>query len=192
MKEDVLAAVKAGRPAGDHHALIKTWTRFGNGGRSQIKIDIVGDEEIKFAVAIVVDESTAGIPPLAVAAHAHFVSHIGEGAIAIVVIKNILAEIADEEIFEAVVIVVADANTLSPAGAGYARLGSNVGEGAVSIVLEKMRHWLLAFGKTFQARSVHQKNVEPAIVVIIVESDTAAGGLKKIFVLMLTAVDGLS
>src|SRR5437667_10272577 len=155
MKEDVLAAVQTRRPAGDHYALIKTRSRLRNRSRRQVEIDVVRDEQIEFAVAIVVDKRTAGVPAFAVPAHARFVSYIRERAITIVVIKNVLAEIADEEIFEAVVVVVTNANALSPAGVGYAGLHGNVCECSVTIILEKMRRRLLALGETFQARSVH-------------------------------------
>src|SRR5437016_11061704 len=124
---------------------------------SEIDIDIVGDEQIELAVAIVVDKCTAGVPALAVTAHARFLGHIGERAIAIVVIKNILAEIADEEIFEAVVVVVTNANALSPAGVGYAGLHGNVCECSVTIILEKMRRRLLALGETFMRVPVTRK-----------------------------------
>ncbi len=45
----------------------------------------------------------------------------------------------------------------------------------------------LASGKTLEARAVDQENVQPAIVVVVVESDAAAGGFEKVFVLMLAA-----
>src|SRR5256885_2338793 len=155
MKEDVLAAVQTRRPTGDHYTFIKTRSRLRNRSSGQVEIDVVGDEEIEFAVAIVVDKCTAGVPALAVTAHARFISYIRERAITIVVIKNVLAEIADEEIFEAVVVVVTNANALSPAGVGYAGLHGNVCECSVTIILEKMRRRLLALGETLQARSVH-------------------------------------
>src|SRR5437667_6011710 len=189
MKEDVLAAVQTRRPAGDHYAFIKTQSRLRNWSRSQIKIDVVGDEQIEFAVAIVVDKRAASVPTLAVPAHPGFVGHIGERAIAVIVVKHVLAKIGDEEIFEAVIVVIANADPLSPAGVGYASLQSNVGECAVSIIFEEMGRWFLALGETFQARSVHQENVEPAVVVVIIKSNAAASGLKQIFVLVLAAVD---
>src|SRR5438034_5047819 len=122
MKEDVLAAVQTRRPAGDHYAFIKTRSRLRNWSRSQIKIDVVGDEEIEFAVTIVVDKRAASVPTLAVPAHAGFVGHIGERAIAVIVVKHVLAKVACEEILKAVVVVVTNANALSPAGVGYASL----------------------------------------------------------------------
>src|SRR5256884_1821661 len=184
MKEDVLAAVQTRRPTGDHYTLIKTRSRLRNRSRSQVEIDVVRDKQIELAVAVVIYESAAGVPALAVAANAGFVGHIRKRAIAVVVIKNIFAEIADEEILEAVVVVVTNADALSPAGVGYASLQSNVGECAVSIIFEEMGRWLLALGETFQARSVHQENVEPAVVVVIIKSNAAASGLKQIFVLV--------
>ncbi len=41
---------------------------------------------------------------------------VGEGAVAVVAVEDILAVVADEEIVEAVVVVVADAAALAPAG----------------------------------------------------------------------------
>ena len=69
-------------------------------------------------------------------------------------------------------------------------LGRHVGKRSVAIVLEKMIGRFLSSGKPFQARAVHQKNVEPAVVVVIIESHAAPGRLEKVFVLVLAAVDG--
>ena len=70
-------------------------------------------------------------------------------------------------------------------------LQGDVGEGAVAIVLEQVRVRLLAFGEAFQPPAVHQEDVEPAVVVVVVEGDAAAGGLEQILVLVLAAEDGL-
>src|SRR6202030_3725546 len=53
MVEDILASLQTGRPAGDHHALVEAWTRLRNWSRGQIHVDVIGDEEIEFAVAVV-------------------------------------------------------------------------------------------------------------------------------------------
>jgi hypothetical protein len=68
-----------------------------------------------------------------------------------------------------------------------ASLGGDVGEGAVAIIFVQAIGGLLARGKAFEARAVHPKNIEPAIVVVIVESDATTGGLRQIFVFMLAA-----
>src|SRR5436309_2949763 len=71
-----------------------------------------------------------------------------------------------------------------------AGFGGDVGEGAVAIVLEKMIGGFLAGGKTFQAVAVDKKNIQPAVVVVIVEGDAAAGGFEKIFIFVLAAENG--
>ena len=190
MVENVLSALQAGRAAGHHHAFVETGAGFRDGRGGQIEIDVVGDEQIEFAVAVVVHESAAGVPALAVSGDAGLFADVGEGAVAVVVVENVLAEVGDEQVFEAVVVVVADADALSPAGVGHAGLCGDVGESAVAIVLEEMRGGLLAGGEAFEAPAVDQKNIQPAVVVVVVESDAAAGGLEQIFVLVLAAEDG--
>ena len=54
-----------------------------------------------------------------------------------------------------------------------------------------MRGRGLACGKTFESRAVHEKNIEPSVVVVVVEGDAAAGGFEKIFVFVFAAEDGL-
>ncbi len=188
--ENIFAALEAGRTAGHHHALVEARARFRHGRGRQIQIDVVGDEQIELAVAVVVHKCAAGVPALAIAGDAGLLAHIGERAVAVVVVENILAEVGDEQIFEAVVVVVADADALSPAGVRHAGLRGDVGEGAVAIVLEQMRGGFLSGREAFQTRAVHQENIQPAVVVVVVESDAAAGGLQQIFVLVLAAVDG--
>ncbi len=71
-----------------------------------------------------------------------------------------------------------------------AGFGGNVGECTVAIVLEEMIGGPLAGGEAFEASAVDQENVEPAVVVVIVESDPAAGGFEEVFVLVLAAENG--
>src|SRR5439155_1759819 len=152
--------------------------------------DVVGDEKIEAAVAIVVDESAAGVPALAVSGDSGFFADVSECAIAVVVIENILSEVGDEEIVETVVVVVAYANTLSPAGMKKSCFGGDVSESPIAIVFEEMIGGFLTGGKIFEAPAVDQKNVQPAVVVVVVERDAAAGGFEKIFVLVLAAENG--
>ena len=70
---------------------------------------------------------------------AGFGSDVGEGAVAVVTVEDVLAVVGDEEVVPAVVVVVADAAALSPAAAGEAGFGSDVGEGSVAVVLEEMQ-----------------------------------------------------
>jgi len=71
-----------------------------------------------------------------------------------------------------------------------AGFGGDVGEGAVAIVFEEMIGGFLPGGETFEAGAVDEKNVQPAVVVVIVERDAAAGGFEKIFIFVLAAENG--
>src|SRR6202035_3933924 len=86
---------------------------------------------------------------------------------------------------------ITDTHSLSPARMGHAGFGRDIGKSPVAIVFEEMRSGFLTGWKALKARAVHQKNVQPAVVVVIVESDAATRGLEQVFILMLAAVDGL-
>jgi len=188
--QNILAAVESRGAAGDHYAFVKARAGFGNGRGFQVEIDVIGDEKIEVAVAIVVDESAASVPALARAGDTGFLADVGEGAVAVVVVENIFAEVGDEKIVETVVIVIADAHALSPAGMMQAGFGSDISEGAVAIIFEKMRNRFLASRKTFETPAVDEENIQPAVVVVIIKSDTAAGGFEKVFVFVFASENG--
>src|SRR3989441_4273970 len=77
--EDVFAAGQAGRAAGDHDAFVEAGARFGNGRGSEVEINVIGDEEIEAAVAVVVHESAAGASAVAAAGDAGLGADLGEG-----------------------------------------------------------------------------------------------------------------
>ena len=106
-------------------------------------------------------------------------------------VEDVLAVVADEEIVEAVVVIIADAHGLSPAGVGEAGLERHIGEGAIAIIFEEVTDRLLSFGETFQAPPIDQKDIEPAIVVVIVEGDAASRGFEEILIFFYAAKDGL-
>src|SRR4029077_21213679 len=180
-------ASHAWRTTSDHHAFVEARPGFGHGSGGQIHVDVVGYEKIKPAIAIVIDESATGVPALAVGGDTGLGGDIGKRAVAVVVVEDVLAEVGDEEIVEAVVVVIADADGLPPAGMNEARLSGDVGESTVAIIFVQAIGGLLAGGKAFQPRAIHQENIEPAIVVVIVEGDAATGGLQQIFVFVLAA-----
>ncbi len=60
--EDVVVALQSGRSAGNHDGLVETRARFRHRRGLEIHVNVVGDEEVELAVAIVVDEGAAGAP----------------------------------------------------------------------------------------------------------------------------------
>src|SRR6202162_2768339 len=176
--KNIFPALQPRRSARYQHTFIKARPRFRHGRCGQVQVDVIANEKVEPAIAIVIDKRTAGVPTRALARHARLLAYVGESPVTIVVIQNILAVIRYEQILPPVVVVIADANALAPARVPYSRLGGNVGEGAIAIVTEKMRSGFAARGKAFEPRTIHQENVEPAVVVIIIKSDTTAGRFK--------------
>src|SRR5580704_3696676 len=176
--KNIFPALQTRRTARYQHTFIKARTRFRHGRCGQVHVDVIGNEKVEAAIAIVIDKRTTGVPTRAPARHTRPLAHVGESPVTIVAIQNILAVISYEQILPPVVVVVADANALAPARVPYSRLGGNVGEGAIAIVTEKMRSGFAARGKAFEPRTIYQENIEPAVVVIIIKSNTAAGGFK--------------
>ena len=93
-------------------------------------------------------------------------------------IKDILAIVRNEDVVEAIVVVVADGNGGRPTRALQTRLGRDVGEGTVTIVFVE------AIGRTrrcsFQARAAEHKQIYPAIIVIVDERHSASDHLNDV------------
>jgi hypothetical protein len=97
----------------------------------------------------------------------------------VVAIEAVLAVVGYIQVRPAVVVVIANRASVSPAVVGYAGLFRHVGEGAVVIVMEESRvgRGGLA-GKRIVCGAVHQINVEPAVIVIVQETNAGAFGLE--------------
>ena len=103
----------------------------------------------------------------------HLARHITECTVPVVVVEDVLAIVGDKEVEIAVVVVVADADSLSPAMPDQPSLLGDVGKGSVSIVLIEVVGRLQALGKIFYSPAIDDEDVEPAIVVVVEESDSA-------------------
>src|SRR6266567_99030 len=68
---------------------------------------------------------------------AGFCGHVGESTVMIIVIKTVLAKVRHVQVGPAVIVVVTDGNTESPALVGNAGFVSHVSEGAIVIVVEQ-------------------------------------------------------
>ena len=138
------------------------------------------------AVAVVIDPRAPRAPGLSRAGHARFLRHFGEDSV-LVVIQTVLSVVSDVEVFPAVVVVVAGANTLSPARRVDTCFDSNVGEAAVMIVAVEMVGGALARGKSLQRGAIDEKNIRPAIVVVIQDCNTGASGFDDVLLGVLPA-----
>src|SRR5579871_161732 len=123
------------------------------------------------AVAVVVNKAATGAPSRLIVPEAGCLGHVGEGTIAVVSIKAVLAKGRAEDVFKAVVVVVSDANCRGPAHCFQAGLLCHVGKGPISIVLVQTAASFRGIAR--QASSGKQKDVDPSIVVVI-DKGTAA------------------
>src|SRR5580704_10634612 len=146
-----------------------------------MKINVVGDHEIEKAVAVVVAEGGSGGP--AAVGDAGPFGDVGEGAVAVVAIKNISTEAGDVQIGPTVIVVIADGAAHGETGSGEASLGGDVGEGSVAIVAIKSAEAFLALDGHVHGRSVGEIDVRPSIAVVIHEKDTATHGLDDVLAL---------
>src|SRR5271155_318713 len=142
-------------------------------------------------VSVVIEEGAPGVPAQLRLQQACLLCYVGKCAVAIVVKERVLPVIADEEIVVAVVVVIADAAALSPAAAREAGFRGDVRKRAFTIVFEEVAGWLLTFCESFETPAVHEKNIEPAILVVVIEGNSAAGGFEEIFVLAFAAINCL-
>src|ERR1043166_1528524 len=197
VEQDVLAAVESRWSARHPDALVETVSRFRNRHGLRIEVDVVGDKEIELAVLVVIEEGTAGVPafqPLRREAcglrDAGLLRDVRELAVAVVAIQDAIAPVRHKEVVITVVIVVADATTLTPAGARKTRGEGYVSECPVPIVLVKAAGWFVAFARLrLEARAVDQEDVQPSVVVVIEKRNPAARCLQEEPVLLLASED---
>ena len=143
----------------------------GLGRRVEAELEIVGDKQIETAVAVIVEEGAAGVVAHAILNEARFARHIAKAFAAFVAIEHVLAPVSDEEIGIAVVVVIARADALRPAGASNSHLLGDVAVAAPAFVVVEARGRAVAAG---------HEDVEQAVVIVVEEAHAAAGGFDDV------------
>ncbi len=128
---------------------------------------------------IVIDKRSAGGPTRIV--DAGFRGDVSESAVAVVFQKMIRTETGDVEIFEAVVVVIADGDAHAPTDIAHAGLSPNFRKLAVAVVAIE-----IAFRFSFRlhqidGQRVDEVDIEIAVVVVIKKSDAAAHRFDDVF-----------
>src|ERR1700722_6699859 len=189
MVENIFCGGESARAAHHRHALPYAGRTLAGGGRcGEIEVDVVGDHQVEVAVTIVVNPCTSCTPCFSGSSYARFLRYFNEGAM-LVMKQSVLAVIRDVEIFPSVVVIVTHANALSPTRCSQARLNGYVCERTVVVVVVEMIGGSLVRGKAFQCGAVHEKNIGPAIIVIIKNSHAAAGGFDNVLFRVFAAED---
>ena len=128
------------------------------------------------AIKVIVDERTARIPANRIGLQSGRVGDVVESSVAFVVIKNAVAVVGDEQIFVAIVVIVADASTLSPANLSQSSFLGDVGEMHVPEITVKMNQPSSFVSLPFAIHSgrIHQQNVHQSVVIQIEDGDAVA------------------
>ena len=148
------------------------------GSRATVRIFIhfplavVGDEEVKQAVIVVVDPHGRDGPHLfaveKASAYAGLVRKVSEGAVPVVVQQLILADIYDVDVGPTVIVIVSDRHTHSIADAGDTCLFGHIRKCPVMVVVVQAIPILRGFFlKGWDGGAVYQQNVEIAVIVVI-------------------------
>src|SRR5205814_5685863 len=136
--------------AGNHESPIQARTGFGQRRRLGIEIDVIGDEQVEMAVAVVIEKSAAGVPALrpggCSSSYASFGSHIGERAISVVAVQRAVAPVGNEQVVDSIVVVVAHTDTLTPTCPHQPRASDDVGDMPVPVDLLPPVGWRGALG----------------------------------------------
>src|SRR5262245_2413188 len=134
------------------------------------------------AVAIVIEECRAGAPGLAI--DASFACHIGEGASAIVAVKQPATKMTDVNVHTTVPIEISTRATHAIlAMAADIRVRCHVFKSPVAKVVVKLAAGLVG-GVWVERAAVHAKNVQQSVTIEVQQADTAGlhfGHVKSAF-----------
>ena len=108
----------------------------GDGRPIRVKLYVPGNEKIQSTIVVVVAPRRPCRP--STESHSRSFGHVCEGAVVVVVVEPILAKIRHVKIGPAVIIIVSNGYSESPAFVGNAGLGSRVRKRAVVIIAKSM------------------------------------------------------
>src|SRR5215472_6146547 len=142
-------------------------------------LNVIRYHQIELAIAVVIHPGCAGgeftRPP-----QPRRLGYIGKRAVAVVVEKMTLAEGRDEDIVEAVVIVIADCNPQAVEGNGQTGLAGDIAKGSIMVVVIELRRGRPHLRMSGPIRAIDQQNVGVTIVVVIDEGTAGPHSLRQI------------
>ena len=155
------------------HAIVSAAGLTAAAANALVVCDVVHGEKVQLAVIVVVEPDGAHKP--SGEAGSGFFGHIGKGAVAIVVIKRIAAVRGDVNVGPAIAVVIADGNTHAERlGVSDPSLFGDVGESAVVVVVVERVPQRLLWREEVGRAAVDDKDVHPAVVVVVEEGASRA------------------
>ena len=144
--------------------------------RFEVEFQVVRNEQVQVPATVVVEESAAGPPADIGAGQARILCDIGERAVTVVPVQDVLPPIRDEQVVVPAVVVVPDADGRCPAAPHQPGVLGHVGERAVAVVSVQAVGG--AGRDSIHETPVQDEDVEPSVVVVIEERRSAADGLE--------------
>ena len=152
----------------------------------EVPLDVSQHHQVQKTVVVQIHPRRAGGP--AAPSDTGLLRDVGEGAIAIVVVELIAPISGHIQIFEAVIVIIADRHTHPVSRALQAGLFRYVLKSAVSLLVVQPvpvgRSALLRDGPfgcgIAERRAVHEKNIQPPIVVVVEQRDPCTHGFDQI------------
>src|SRR5580658_3643174 len=141
-------------------------------------LHIVGDDEIEFAVAIVIDPGRAG-RELARPPQSRGLGHVGESSVAVVVEEMALSDRSNKNVVEAVVVVVTDGDAKTKERNVEARFARHIGESAVVVVVIELQRSRAVLDMAPPILPVDEEDVRPAVVVVVNKRAARAHGFRQ-------------
>ena len=154
-----------------------------------IEVEVAGDDEVELAVEVVVQPGAARVPARLRGAQARAVRGLHEAAVAFVAIQHAPAEVGDEEIGVAVVVVVGRADALAPSRARHAGLLRDVLELQPPEVAIEVAGRFRARPVAIQSRPVREEEIHPSVAVVVQRGHSAARRLEDVLLRALAAGD---
>jgi hypothetical protein len=169
--QDALVALKLLGAASDKH-LFSVYVLVGAIWKIlQVHDDVTAHEDVEEPVAVQVGEGTTRAP--AVGGDAGFAGHFAKAPAALAV-RLIMKEVAvsvtgNEQVREAVIVIVADGDALAEAGMPDAGFLRDVREAAVAVVVVQARRRTstLFVGRDREPPSLHQQQVHVAVLIVV-------------------------
>ena len=188
MKQMVVLSLKSARTAHHVRPAILAQRAFDgigacNGRVMEVVADVAGHKKVQPAIPVVVSEGGAGVIDnhvggAAVERDAGLFRYIRECPVVVIVVQAVLPQIGDVEIGPAIVVIVAHRAAKPPPVIRDSRFFRHLGKRSIAVVVEERRvrrNRLPA--QCVDGRSIHQVDVEPAVVVVVEKADARTLGL---------------
>ena len=157
----------------------------------QVQINIIGYEKIEAAIAVIVEKRASRSPAsIALIQQPRLPRDIGKRAVSIVAVKNILTVVSDEDIFKAIVVIVTNGDSTRPTSAKQSSFFRDIGKRPITVVLVQAVAGIR--NGPIHTRTAKHKDIQPSVVVVVQEGDTATHRLDDIVFQVEAAVDDWS